>query len=421
MVKQIFEASGSLARADTWPLAVSSTIIRVFLRSEAQTMDSYPFPVARIGIIGGGQLGRMMVAAARRLGCACVVLDPTPGSPAGQVSGHQIVGDYHDPAKLRELVEATDVTTFDIEDIDSDTLIELEREGHRIHPSPHILAVIQDKLTQKRMLREAGLPTSDFVELQGDPAQACASFGYPLVQKARRGGYDGRGVAVLSGPEDFGRYLPVPSYVERFVAAEKEVAVLVARGLDGDTRCYPVVETLFRPGENVLDLLLAPAEIPSSIATRARDIAMATVQALGGVGVFGVEMFLTVEGEVLVNEVAPRTHNSGHYTIEASLTDQFEQHLRAVIGLPLGATDTLSPAAMINLLGSSGHRGRPVIQGLGAALAIPGVSVHIYGKAATKPFRKMGHVTVLDTTVAAARAKAEAVRSLLTITGEDHP
>lgn len=384
-------------------------------------MDSHPFPVARIGIIGGGQLGRMMVAAAQRLGCACVVLDPTPGSPAGQVSGHQIVGDYHDPARLRELVEATDVTTFDIEDIDTETLIELEREGHPIRPSPGILAVIQDKLSQKRMLRAAGLPTSDFVALAEDPARTCADFGYPLVQKARRGGYDGRGVAILTGPEDWGRYLPVPSYVERFVAAKKEIAVLVARGLDGDTRCYPVVETRFRPGENILDLLLAPADITAATSARAREIAVATVEALSGVGVFGVEMFLTDRGDILVNEVAPRTHNSGHYTIEASLTDQFEQHLRAVIGLPLGATDSLSPAAMINLLGSPDHRGRPVVRGLAAALAIPGVSVHIYGKAATKPFRKMGHVTVLDTSLAAAQAKAELVRSLLTITGEDHP
>jgi 5-(carboxyamino)imidazole ribonucleotide synthase len=384
-------------------------------------MDAYPFPVARIGIIGGGQLGRMMVKAAKRLGCTCVVLDPTPGSPAGQVSGHQIVGDYHDPARLRELVESSDVTTFDIEDIDAETLMELEREGRRIHPSPKILAVIQDKLTQKRLLREAGIPTSDFVEVEGDFAAAFAAFGYPLVQKARRGGYDGRGVAVLRSAEDFGRHLPVPSYVERFVEAEKEIAVLVARGADGDTRCYPVVEMIFRPGENVLDMLLAPADVSSETAAAAEALGVRTVEALGGVGIFGVEMFLTRDGDLLVNEVAPRTHNSGHYTIEACVTDQFEQHLRAVIGLPLGATDQLSPAAMINLLGAPGHRGRPVIKGMAAALAIPGVCVHIYGKAATTPFRKMGHVTVLDRDIGEARRKAERVRELMEITGEDHP
>jgi 5-(carboxyamino)imidazole ribonucleotide synthase len=384
-------------------------------------MDAYPFPVARIGIIGGGQLGRMMVKAAKRLGCTCVVLDPTPGSPAGQVSGHQIVGDYHDAAKLRELVESTDVTTFDIEDIDAATLIELQAEGRQIHPSPRVLSAIQDKLTQKRMLSEAGIATSEFVEVRGDHAKAFAEFGYPLVQKARRGGYDGRGVAVMKAPEEFDRHLPVPSYVERFVEAEKEIAVLVARGSKGDTRCYPVVEMCFREGQNVLDMLLAPADIPSGIAAAAEALAVRTVQALDGVGVFGIEMFLAKGGRLLVNEVAPRTHNSGHYTIEACVTDQFEQHLRAILGLPLGATDQLSPAAMINLLGAAGHTGRPVIKGMAAALSIPGVCLHIYGKATTKPFRKMGHVTVLDSDIREARRKAELVRGLMEITGEDHP
>lgn len=384
-------------------------------------MDAYPFPVARIGIIGGGQLGRMMVKAAKRLGCTCVVLDPTPGSPAGQVAGHQIVGDFRDPARLRELAESCDVTTFDIEDIDTDTLIELEREGCTIHPSPHLLAELQDKLRQKRLLAAAGIPTAPFEEVAGTPADAFARFGYPLVQKARRGGYDGRGVAVIRGEAELATHLPVPSLVERFIPAAKELAVLVARGRDGAMRSYPVVEMSFRPGENVLDMLLAPADVPAAVAEAARALAERTVAVLGGVGIFGVEMFLSADDSLLVNEVAPRTHNSGHYTIEACVTDQFEQHLRAVLGLPLGATDLLCPAAMINLLGAPGHRGRPVIRGMAAALAIPGVCVHIYGKAATTPFRKMGHVTVLDRDIGAARRKALQVRELLEITGEDHP
>jgi 5-(carboxyamino)imidazole ribonucleotide synthase len=384
-------------------------------------MDVFPYPVARIGIIGGGQLGRMMVKAAKRLGCTCVVLDPTPGSPAGQVAGHQIVGDYHDPAKLRELAESCTVTTFDIEDIDSETLIELEREGNQIHPAPGVLAVIQDKLTQKQALASAGIPTAPFAPMQTPDPQAFAAFGYPLVQKVRRGGYDGRGVVVMRELADFARHLPVPSLVERFIPATKELAVLVARGRDGDCRCYPPVEMCFRPGENVLDLLLAPAGIDAATAAAAEDLARRTVEALGGVGVFGIEMFLTADGALLVNEVAPRTHNSGHHTIEANVTDQFEQHLRAVVGLPLGSTEQLSPAAMINLLGAPGHRGRPVIKGMAAALAIPGVCLHIYGKAATAPFRKMGHVTVLDRDIESARRKAEQVRALIEITGEDHP
>jgi 5-(carboxyamino)imidazole ribonucleotide synthase len=383
--------------------------------------DEFPFPVARIGIIGGGQLGRMMVKAAKRLGCTCAVLDPTPGSPAGQVAGNQIVGDYHDPLKLRELVESSDVTTFDIEDIDTTTLVALEQEGHRIHPSPALLAVVQDKLTQKQLLQLAGIPSAEFREMPVPDAAACADFGYPLVQKARRGGYDGRGVAVMRSAADFAANLPVPSLIERFITAEKEIAVLVARGLDGDCRCYPAVEMCFRPGANILDMLLAPANIPPEVAAAAEQLAVRTVQALDGVGIFGVEMFLTAAGELLVNEVAPRTHNSGHYTIEACVTDQFEQHLRAVIGLPLGSTELLCPAAMINLLGAPGHEGRPVIRGMKAALAIPGVCVHIYGKATTKPLRKMGHVTVLDRDLDSARRKAQQVNELMAITAEQQP
>ncbi|MBV5311247.1 5-(carboxyamino)imidazole ribonucleotide synthase [Chromatium okenii] len=378
-------------------------------------------PLVRLGIIGGGQLGRMMAKAAKRLGCTCVVLDPTPGSPAGQVAGHQIVGHYHDPARLRELVESCDVTTFDIEDIDAETLIQLEREGHQIHPSPQVLALIQDKLTQKQALADAGIPTAPFIAMPEPSPKAFAAFGYPLVQKARRGGYDGRGVAILHHAEEYPQHLPLPSLLEHFVPAEKELAVLVARGRDGDCRSYPVVEMCFRPGENVLDMLLAPAQIPAAVAIAAQQLAVRTLDVLGGVGIFGVEMFLLADGTLLVNEVAPRTHNSGHHTIEANVTDQFEQHLRAVVGLPLGSTAQLSPAAMINLLGAPGHRGRPVIKGMAEALAIPGVCLHLYGKAATAPFRKMGHVTVLDADLACARNKAEQVRDLIEISGEDHP
>jgi 5-(carboxyamino)imidazole ribonucleotide synthase len=384
-------------------------------------MDVFPLPIARIGIIGGGQLGRMMAKAAKRLGCTCVVLDPTPSSPAGQVAGHQIVGAYHDPAKLRDLAESCDVVTFDIEDIDAETLIQLGREGHNIQPAPAVLATVQDKLEQKRALAAAGIATAAFEAVPEPTEDRFAAFGYPLVQKACRGGYDGRGVCILTDPAEFDRHLPVPSLVERFIPAAKELAVLVARGLDGDHRCYPVVEMRFRPGENVLEMLLAPAQIPRVIAEAAERLAVRTVEALGGVGVFAVEMFLTEAGDLLVNEVAPRTHNSGHHTIEANMTDQFEQHLRAIVGLPLGSTEQLCPAVMINLLGAPGHRGRPVIKGLAEALAIPGVCLHLYGKAATMPFRKMGHVTVLDRDIEQARIKAERVRRLIEISGENHP
>ena len=381
--------------------------------------DDHPFPVTRIGLVGGGQLGRMLVKAAKQLGCTCVVLDPTPNSPAGQLATRQIVGSLHDADCLRALAADTDVITYEIEDIDTETLAELAAAGHRIHPAPALVAVVQDKLEQKRLLAKAGIATAEFREVATPDPRQFQDFGYPLVQKARRGGYDGRGVAILRSATDFEEHLPVPSLIERFVPAQKEIAVLVARGTNGETRCYPPVEMTFRTGENVLDLLLAPAEVAPDTASQAHDLAVRTVEALHGVGVFGVEMFLTEDGDLLVNEVAPRTHNSGHHTIEACVTDQFEQHLRAVIGLPLGSTGQLSPAAMLNLLGEPDYAGRPVIRGLSEALAIPGVCVHIYGKAQTRPFRKMGHVTVLDPDLNKARDKANRVRQCLHIIGED--
>jgi len=378
----------------------------------------YACPVARIGVIGGGQLGLMLARAAQRLGCSCVILDPSPDSPAGQAAGQQIVGGYSDPAKVRELAESCDIITFELEDLDVEPLLSLEKEGFAIQPAPHVLATIQDKLTQKRFLRDAGIPTSDFIETTHPDAQTFADFEYPLVQKARRGGYDGRGVSVMKSAADFEKNLPVPSLIEKFVEAEKEISVLVARNADGECKAYPVVEMVFVEGHNVLDVLLAPARIEDETAMQAQQLGIKTVQALEGVGIFGVEMFLTRAGELLVNEVAPRTHNSGHQSIEANVTDQFEQHVRAILNMPLGETDLLSPAAMVNLLGEPGFEGRPVIRGMNETLAIPGVSVHLYGKAVTKPYRKMGHVTVLDKDIQKACDKADQVKKAFAIEGE---
>jgi len=379
----------------------------------------HPYPIARIGLIGGGQLGRMTVKAAKRIGCSCVVLDPVEDSPAGQIAANQIVGGYHDADKIRQLAAACDVLTFELENIDADTLAELEALGHKVYPSSSTLKTLQDKLVQKQFLAANGIPTSDFVEANEPTLQHFETFGFPLVQKARRGGYDGRGVAVMKAASDFANHLPVPSLIERFVEAEKEIAVLVARNAKGEVKTFPAVEMCVRPGENVLDVLLAPAEIPSEVQQQAEEIAVRTIEALKGVGIFGIEMFVDTRGQVLVNEIAPRTHNSGHHTIEANVTDQFEQHLRAILGLPLGSTDTLSPAAMVNLLGAPGESGKPVLRGLDEALAIPGVCLHLYGKATTKPFRKMGHITILDKDIASAKAKAMKVRNTIEIGSED--
>lgn len=377
-------------------------------------MTSHPYPIARIGLIGGGQLGRMTVKAAKRIGCTSIVLDPVEDSPAAQIASHQIIGGYHDAAKIRELAETCDVLTFELENIGAETLAELEAEGHTVHPSASVLMTVQDKLTQKRFLAEHQIPTSAFREANHPSLEQFEAFGFPLVQKARRGGYDGRGVAVMKSAADFPSHLPVPSLVERFVTYEKEIAILVARSSTGEIKTYPPVEMCMRPGENVLDVLLAPAKLETPILAQAEDIARRTVEALQGVGIFGVEMFVS-QGRVLVNEIAPRTHNSGHHTIEAVVTDQFEQHLRAILGLPLGSTETLSPAAMVNLLGAPGQSGAPVIRGLNETLAIPGVCLHLYGKATTSPFRKMGHITILDRDIDAAREKALRVRKTIEI------
>jgi 5-(carboxyamino)imidazole ribonucleotide synthase len=224
---------------------------------------------------------------------------------------------------------------------------------------------------------------------------------------------------VIPDASAFDRHLPVPGYIERFIEAERELAVLVARNLRGECRVYPTVEMRFHADGNVLDQLVAPARVAPEIAAEAESLAIRVVESMEGVGVFGVEMFLAPDGTLLVNEVAPRTHNSGHHTIEACVTDQFEQHLRAILGLPLGETRQLSPATMVNLLGEPGYTGRPVIAGLAAALAIPGVCLHVYGKAVTQPGRKMGHVTVIDPSIEAACDKAREVKQRIRILGDN--
>lgn len=381
-------------------------------------MQKISNPIAHIGIIGGGQLGRMMTLAARRMGCAVSVIDPTPDSPAGQLADHQIVASFDNHEAMRKLVECCDVTTFEIETIDVSTLIELETAGHAIFPSPRLLQLLQDKLLQKQALVDAGLPTAAFMDATEITEQSFATFGYPLVQKARRGGYDGRGVAILKSADEFGNHLPVASYIERFVAAEKELSVVIARGRDGKTASYPVVEMTVRSAQNVLDTLIAPARILPEQALQAQQIAERAVEIFDGVGVFGVELFLSEAGEISINEIAPRTHNSGHHTIEACPTDQFEQHLRAVLGLPLGAIEQLSPAVMLNLLGEPGTQGKTQLNGLAEALSIPGVSVHLYGKHETRPFRKMGHATILDHDIERAIETAESLRKFLTVSGD---
>ncbi|MFO7152366.1 MAG: 5-(carboxyamino)imidazole ribonucleotide synthase [Bacillota bacterium] len=377
----------------------------------AKDINGFP----RLGIIGGGQLAKMMAQEAKKMGFFVSVLDPTPGCPASSVSDLQVVGDFYDEEKLEELVNQSDVTTYDLEHIATEPLKRLEEKGHAILPSPRLLEVIQDKLVQKEMLKKAGIPVPRFMKVEQNSLDEFKKFGFPLVQKARKGGYDGRGVAVIGSEKDMAKALLTESYAEELVDIEKELAVMVARSTEGQVKCYPVVEMIFDERANICDMVVAPARIEKELEQKAREIATEVVKALDGVGVFGIEMFLDRKGNILVNEVAPRPHNSGHYTIEACLTSQFEQHIRAICGLPLGSTKLLSPAAMVNLLGEEGYEGTPWVEGFEEVLSIEGLYFHFYGKKTTKPFRKMGHVTVIDDDVEKAVEKARRAKEILKV------
>lgn len=375
-------------------------------------------PLPRLGIIGGGQLGKMLAQKAKQMGLRVFILDPTPDAPAAQTADEQILGGFDDHDKLRALVERCEVTTYDLEHIATAALKIFHEEGHRLLPAPHLLETIQDKLAQKDVLARHGLPLPVYERTEQPSLATFARFGFPLVQKARFGGYDGRGVVMMRNASDFAQALPVEATIERALALEKELAVMVARDAAGNIACYPVVEMLFDPRGNLLDLLLAPARISPRIAQQARELAIASVVALQGVGVFGVELFLSKEEKLFVNEIAPRPHNSGHYTIEACVTSQYEQHLRAIMGWPLGDASLLRPAAMLNLLGEPGFVGTPEVRGLHEALAIPGLSFHLYGKAETRPLRKMGHVTILGESVEEVLIKARRAKACLRIAAE---
>eukprot|EP00636_Phaeomonas_parva_P008836 CAMPEP_0118851754 /NCGR_PEP_ID=MMETSP1163-20130328/1073_1 /TAXON_ID=124430 /ORGANISM="Phaeomonas parva, Strain CCMP2877" /LENGTH=410 /DNA_ID=CAMNT_0006784137 /DNA_START=255 /DNA_END=1484 /DNA_ORIENTATION=- len=363
-----------------------------------------------LGVLGGGQLGRMMAEAGHRLGVRMCVLDPLgAASPAGVVADLAVEGSFKDEAKIRELAEICDILTVEIEHVDCDGLGRLEAEGVQIQPSVATLRLIQDKYLQKRHIEELGLPGPEFVDCPSLAAAeaAGARFGFPLMLKARRGGYDGKSNAVAKTEGDVAdAYAALTSapgcggvYAEKWCPFTKELAVMVVRGVaeDGvgvETRAYPVVETLQK--DNICHTVLAPPALPAAVlaeAARIAEVAVASLPGEGNRGIFGVEMFATAAGEILYNEMAPRPHNSGHYTMEACDTCQFENHMRAVLGLPLGATELRTGAAlMLNVLGAdSMEETKALCQ---AALRMPGAGMHWYGKASNRKGRKMAHFTV---------------------------
>ena len=370
----------------------------------------------KLGIIGGGQLGKIMSQKAKKMGFHVTILDPTYNCPAAQVSDKHIMGGFHDKEKLEQIVQESDVTTFELEHIDTSILKKLYDHGHNIHPSPYVMELIQNKYEQKKLLDEKGIAVPAYKNVANK--EDLKAFGFPVVQKAKMGGYDGQGVQVLRTAQDIEtKALPTESFIEQMVDIDKELAVIVARNIEGEIKCYPVVEMLFDERVNICDSVMAPARISKEIEEKSLEICKRSIEALDGVGIFGVELFLTKSGEVQVNEIAPRPHNSGHYTVEACATSQFEQIIRAVTNLPLGSTKLISPAVMVNLLGEVGYEGEPFIEGIHDALEIPELSFHFYGKSFTKPFRKMGHITVLDDNIDEALNKANKAKEILKIKG----
>lgn len=349
------------------------------------------------------------------MGFHVTILEPTYNSPAAQVSDKHIIGDFHDPRMLEQLVQETDVTTFELEHVDTEILKTLYDHGHRIHPSPYLIELIQNKYEQKRFLDQHNIPVPKYKSVES-PSDL-SSFGFPVIQKSKRDGYDGKGVRMLKSAAEIANAIEAESFIEELVDIDKELAIIVARNIEGETKCYPVVEMLFDERTNICDSVMAPARISKEVERSSLEIATNAINVLDGVGIFGVELFLTKKGEILVNEIAPRPHNSGHYTVEACATSQFEQIIRAVTNLPLGSTKLISPAVMINLLGEEGYEGEPFIEGIHDALEIPELSFHFYGKSFTKPFRKMGHITVLDDDIDKALLKANKAKEILKIKG----
>ena len=369
----------------------------------------------KIGVLGGGQLGRMLIQAAVDLNLELHMLDPDPQAPCHQLASTFTQGALTDYETVLNWGRQFDLITIEIENVNVAALKELQRLGKQVYPQPEVIALIQDKRTQKQFYQQKNIPTAPFVLTENREEVGKQSHFLPAMHKLGKEGYDGRGVQRISTLEDLPKAFDKPGLLEKLVKFEKEISVIVARSATGEIKAFPAVEMVFHPEHNLVEYLFAPARLADSTLQKAEEIALRVVQELNMVGLLAVEMFATPEGEVLVNEVAPRPHNSGHQTIEANLTSQYAQHLRAILGLPLGDTSAKLPSAMVNLLGEAGHSGPARYAGMEEVLAVSGVHVHLYGKKTTKPFRKMGHITIVDQDVERLQAKAQFVKDTLKV------
>lgn len=373
----------------------------------------------KLGIIAGGQLGKMLIQEASKWDIITFVLDNDENCPAKSIASHYIKGHYADFDSVYQFGKMVDVLTFEIENVNIEALKKLKSEGHNIIPDPEILELIQDKGLQKDFYKKYGIPTSDFKIYESESLILNAidkgKINFPFVQKLRKGGYDGRGIAIINGKNDLTQLLPGASVIEEKVEIDKEISVIAARNRNGEVKCYPVVEMLFNRNANLVDKLLCPSSITVEQSERATDLASEIIDLLNMEGLLAVEFFINTKGEVIVNEMSPRPHNSGHHTIESIITSQFEQHLRAILNLPLGSTKLKLPSVMINILGTEGHEGPVMYEGLTESMAIDGVKIHLYGKKITKPYRKMGHITIMSSTLESALKKADKIKQLIKV------
>lgn len=371
-----------------------------------------------LGIIGGGQLGKMMGLEARRMSINLAYLDPEINCPASTISDQMIVSDFKDEKAIIELAKKSDVLTYEIELANSSVLKGLESRGYVVHPASQVLYTIQNKIRQKKFLRDNRIPVPDFEEVISieQAKKICKEFCYPLVLKACEDSYDGRGNFLIKSPSDVERGIQYfkgrRCMIEKFIHFSKELSVMVARNFQGQIVSFPVVQNIHI--NNILDTTIAPADINRAVESEAKLIAEKVVQSLRGVGVFGIEMFLECN-ELLINEIAPRPHNSGHYSIEACSISQFEEHIRAILGLPLIKPRLMTPAVMKNILGIPNYVGAYSFKGIDKALSIPGLKLHFYGKKFTKPQRKLGHFTITAEKIEEALSRAKTVGNLLRV------
>ncbi len=382
-------------------------------------MSNYFSSAFKLGVLGGGQLGRMLLAETQKFDIHTSILDSNKNAPCAEICNTFIVGDLLDFDAVYNFGKTVDLLTIEIENVNLDALDKLEDEGLTIYPKPKDLRIIQSKARQKNFYIDHQIPTAAFShyayleELKHSFENDIIDF--PFVWKAARFGYDGNGVKIVRNIDDLQSLPNVECITEKLIPFKNELAVIVARNADGETTTYPVVEMEFHPEANQVEYVICPARIDFKVAEKAREIALKVVSEFDFIGLLAVEMFQTVDDKILVNEVAPRPHNSGHYSIEASYTNQFEQHLRSILNLPLGNTASKVAGIMVNLVGEEGFSGDVIYKNLNDILKIEGVTPHIYGKKETRPFRKMGHVTIVNSDIDKAREIAQKVKETIRV------